>query len=93
MVSVFVRLVHTYKKVHKFLDVITYFSTREWNFSDSKMTAVWHKLGGMDQQLFDFDLRDLNWHQFAVNSAPCLRVYLLNETPDTLNLAKQRQIK
>lgn len=40
-----------YKKVHKFAEVISYFCTNEWDFSNDNVQGLWIKLNAKDKQV------------------------------------------
>ena len=79
-----------YKKIHKFVDVISYFSTQEWKFTDHNVQAVWSRMSPLDQELFDFNIARLDWQYVFRSCMQGLRIHLANETPDTLEVAKKR---
>ena len=85
------RLLKTYEKLHKFSEVISYFSTREWKFSNSNIQQLWQKLSHEDRSTFDFNISDLHWDDFFRDSIFGIRTYLLKEGPETLPDARKRR--
>jgi len=78
------RMLRTYKKIHKFMKVIEYFSMREWDFHTFNFFNLWAKLDPKDQKLFFFDMRSMNWDQFLEHYFVGIRQYLLNDPLETV---------
>lgn len=87
------RLWNAYEKIHKFSDVISYFSTKQWTFLDSNTKDLFNRLSPKDKQLFDFDLTKLDWKQYFYYHIRGLRVYLVHDSLDTVpqGLEKRRR--
>ncbi|ETN61391.1 hypothetical protein AND_006947 [Anopheles darlingi] len=84
------RLLRSYKKIHRFMDVIEYFSMREWEFKMDNMTGLWRRLSSEDQKLFFFDMRQINWDYFLEQYFCGIRRYLLNDPMETVPQAVVR---
>lgn len=78
------RMMRTYKKIHKFMNVIEYFSMREWEFHTYNFFNLWSKLDAKDQKLFFFDMRLMNWDHFLEYYFCGIRQYLLNDPLETV---------
>lgn len=78
------RLMRTYKKIHRFMAVIEYFSMRQWDFKMHNMNALWRKLSNADQKLFFFDMRQINWDFFLEQYFCGIRQYLLHDPLETV---------
>ncbi|XP_049767124.1 fatty acyl-CoA reductase wat-like [Schistocerca cancellata] len=85
----------TYNKVHKFTGVLERFSTNEWEFEEDNVITLLQRLGTVDRKLFPFDVKDLDWECLLSISTRGLRVYLANDSFDTLDAArvKYRRLK
>ncbi|KAF2895081.1 hypothetical protein ILUMI_11093, partial [Ignelater luminosus] len=81
-------MVQGYKKLEKFFDVISYFSTQNWKFHNNNTQQLWRKLNKEDQNLFDFDLDALEWGSYFYTYARGGRVYVLKDPLDTLPQGK-----
>lgn len=79
-----------YKKIHKFSDVISYFSLRSWNFANDNVNSLWKTLGDSDQALFNFDMSTLDWNKFFISTVDGLRLYMFKETLDNVEYARKR---
>lgn len=82
------RMLRTYKKIHKFMHVIEYFSMRQWDFHTKNTFQLWSNMNPKDKKLFFFDMRQLNWDSFLEFYFRGIRQYLLNDpiesVPDAL---------
>lgn len=83
-------LLKTYKKIHRFMDVIEYFSMRQWEFQMDNMNGVWKALTPRDQELFNFDMAKLDWDNFLHHYYRGIRQYLLKDPMDTIPEASAR---
>ncbi|PNF31087.1 Fatty acyl-CoA reductase wat [Cryptotermes secundus] len=81
---------NAYKKIHKFVDVISYFCTQQWKFTNHNVQAVWRRMTPLDQRLFDFNIADIDWESVFKASMQGLRIHMAEETPDTLEVARKR---
>nr|CAD7442599.1 unnamed protein product [Timema bartmani] len=80
----------TYRKIHRFTGIISYFSMKEFKFDDNNVDSMWEKMGAKDRQLFDFNIASLNWKSTISNGILGLRLYLVNDPIETLPEAKKR---
>ncbi|XP_021941668.1 fatty acyl-CoA reductase wat-like, partial [Zootermopsis nevadensis] len=79
-----------YKKIHKFVDVISYFSTQQWKFTNDNVQTLWKRMSPEDQKLFDFNIANIDWQSVFKDSMLGLRTYMAQDTPDTIEPAKKR---
>lgn len=81
------KLWNAYEKIHKFSEVISYFSTKQWKFVDSNTRGLIDRLSSRDRELFDFDLALLDWKEYFYHHVRGLRVYLIKDELDTVERA------
>ncbi|XP_076672852.1 fatty acyl-CoA reductase wat-like isoform X1 [Andrena cerasifolii] len=86
-------LLDTYKKIHKFINVIHYFSTHEWNFSDDNVQKLWQGLNCTDQGIFMFNIKNLDWNNYFYGTVRGIRMFLMKESPNTVEAARRRYQK
>jgi len=84
------KLLKIYKKINKFCYVISYFSTRDWKFTDGNVQELWQKLDEDDRKLFDFNLDELDWEKYFYTYVRGIRLYLLKDDMSTLPQAIAR---
>ncbi|XP_032674193.1 fatty acyl-CoA reductase wat-like [Odontomachus brunneus] len=88
-------LLKTYKKIHIFCDVISYFSTRQWQFRNDSVIRLWDSLNQTDREIFDFNILDLSWKEYFKNLMVGLRIYIAKDPMDNLKegAAKLKKLK
>lgn len=86
-------LVKGYQKIEKFLNVLAYFATRQWNFTNNNTQSLWKKLNEEDQRLFDFDMDAFDWDSYFFTYARGGRVYLLKDPLETLPQGRIKYLK
>lgn len=79
-----------YKKIHKFCDIIGYFATNEWHFSNDNVQRLWQRLDEGDKRIFFFNMDDINWDEFLKDGIYGLRTYLMKDDPSTIPSALKR---
>ncbi|XP_023036336.1 fatty acyl-CoA reductase wat [Drosophila willistoni] len=84
------KLMKTYKKIHRFMTVISYFSLREWNFQVHNVQNLWSRMTKTDKNIFFFDMRQLDWDLFLQQYLLGIRQYLLNDPLETIPKALVR---
>ncbi|XP_066251790.1 fatty acyl-CoA reductase wat-like isoform X2 [Euwallacea similis] len=84
------KMMAIYKKIHKFSNVISYFSTHDWQIRTDNVLWVQNRLQEMDQKLFLSDLRKIDWKEYYEFYVKGVRVYLLKDPLDTIDKAKVR---
>lgn len=82
------RLLKVYKKIHKFMDVLNYFSTQEWKFTNDRFHALIAKLTSKDREKFFCDIRNIDWNVYFETYISGIRVYLIKDPLDTLPQAR-----
>jgi fatty acyl-CoA reductase len=79
-----------YKKINRFINVISYFGTRDWKFTNKNVQGLWEKLNEDDRKLFDFDIEGLDWDKYFYTYVRGVRIYLMK---DELATVPQAQAK
>ncbi|XP_032686156.1 fatty acyl-CoA reductase wat-like [Odontomachus brunneus] len=79
-----------YKKIHNFSNVIHYFTTREWTYTNDNIHAMWHRLSKEDQRLLNFNMKGFDWPKYLDNHIKGLRIYLLKDDISSLEASRIR---
>ncbi|EFA05103.1 fatty acyl-CoA reductase wat isoform X2 [Tribolium castaneum] len=87
------RLVSMYSKIHKFSDVIAFFCTREWKFTNDNVENLWEKMNTADKELFPLSITTVPWITYFRGYFKGIRVHLLNDPMSTLDEARARKRK
>ncbi|OAD52165.1 hypothetical protein WN48_02768 [Eufriesea mexicana] len=82
------RMLKVYKKIHKFMDVLNYFTTKEWKFSNDNIKSLLNKLSEKDRENFACDITQVNWDHYFRAYVQGIRVYLIKDPLDTLPQAR-----
>jgi len=70
--------------------VISYFSTRDWKFTNKNVQDLWQKLDEDDKKLFDFNIDELDWDRYFYSYVRGIRLYLLKDDFSTIPQALAR---
>jgi len=84
------KMLQVYRKIHRFCDVIYYFTNGQWYFTNQNVQQLWNKLTPQDQQLFFFNMAELNWSEVISMSIFGIRTYLMKEDPNNIPEALKR---
>lgn len=68
--------------------VITYFSTREWIFTNDNVKKLWADISDSDKELFPFNISRVNWDTYHKHQVYGIRQYVLKEDITTVPAAK-----
>lgn len=85
----FFRLLDSYRKLHKFADVISYFSLKSWTFHDDNTRGLLSRLSKLDQNLFQFDICKLQWDDYFEKHVVGIRKYILHDSDKTFSEGKK----
>lgn len=83
-------MVALYQRIHRALGILEYFTTKEWVFHANNVTALMGELEGRDKQIFNFDLKGIDWTDYVVNYVKGVRKYLLKEDDSTIPAARTK---
>ncbi|KAJ3619069.1 hypothetical protein MTP99_005856 [Tenebrio molitor] len=82
--------VKNYRRLHKAMDLISYFAIRRWSFEQDNVLELWDQMGNEDKKMFNFNMEDTDWVKYNRDSILGLRMYLLKETLDTIPKGKKK---
>ena len=72
------------------MDVLNYFTTKEWQFSNERVNALIDKMSKRDREIFLCDMKEINWDKFFQTYIKGIRIYLIKDPMDTLPKALVR---
>ncbi|XP_044763926.1 fatty acyl-CoA reductase wat-like isoform X2 [Coccinella septempunctata] len=84
-------MLNMYRKIHKFSNVLSFFSTREWKFSNDNVIKLWNKLDDTERKLFFFDMKSLDLWAYYKTYFYGIRRYIMKDSVDSLEAAKRKQ--
>ncbi|XP_023238988.1 fatty acyl-CoA reductase 1-like [Centruroides sculpturatus] len=82
-------LVNLYKKVHLKMKQMDYFLDKEWKFDVSNYKKLLESLSKEDKQLFNCDVRSIEWLNYVEISVKNNRFFLMNEDEESLPRARK----
>ncbi|GJQ85401.1 hypothetical protein Trydic_g10175 [Trypoxylus dichotomus] len=87
------RMIKLYFKVHKFLDVLSYFSSKEWKCNNDNVVKLWCKMSPRDKEIYPFSMATVHWTVYFKSYMLGIRKYLLKDSEQTLTKAKKRRLR
>lgn len=83
-------MLKTYKKIHKFANVISFFCTNEWTFTNDNVQELWANLNDDDKKLFYFDMSSLDWDEYIRHYMLGMRVHLFKDDLSNADEARKK---
>lgn len=84
------RMVQTYQRLHRTMEVMEYLTTRSWQWTHNHMELVRGHMSPEDQKTFNFDPRILHWPTYIENFCYGTKKFLLKEDASGLPAARAR---
>ena len=72
------------------MDVLNYFSTKEWKFSNDNVKGLLNKMTKEDRENFAFDITEIDWDHYFRMYVRGIRMYLIKDPLDTLPKARAK---
>ncbi|KAK6032627.1 NAD-binding protein [Ostertagia ostertagi] len=82
------RNVQLYSRVWRMVEALHYFTTQGWTFQSKNLPKLWSSMSAHDQQLFNFDIRQLDWDSYLFDYVMGIKQYILKENLDNLQVAR-----
>ncbi|XP_033326353.2 putative fatty acyl-CoA reductase CG8306 [Megalopta genalis] len=83
-------LIKLHTNINNSLDRLTRFIFTEWKYHNPSQIELHKSLSEEDKQLFNLDIKTLEWLEFFINLQQGVRIYLNNESPKLLNKARSK---
>ncbi|ESN90598.1 hypothetical protein HELRODRAFT_70906 [Helobdella robusta] len=84
------RMVETYNRLHRTMEVLEYFTTRSWEWTHAHLDVLKNNLTQEELKTFSFDPRVLHWPTYIENFCLGTKKFLLKEDPAGLPAARAR---
>jgi fatty acyl-CoA reductase len=68
---------------------VKYFCQREWMYHDTNLRSLLAKLTPEDRDIFNFDIKQVNWNEYLESCVKGLRQYILKDQINTLPAARK----
>lgn len=70
------------------MEVLDYFTTKKWTFTNDHVRNLVEKLDSKDRSLFNMDMKDIVWDTYFQYYIRGIRLYLIKDPMDTLPQAR-----
>lgn len=83
-------MLKVYDEVQPTCDLVSFCSTRQQQqrYRDHNVRALWSAMSVSDQQVFDFNVKAVDWDEYFYTQCRGIRVYTLRDNLDTVRAAK-----
>ncbi|KAI5638123.1 male sterility protein domain-containing protein [Phthorimaea operculella] len=85
------QFVKLYTKAYKLFTLNGYYTTNEWKFSDRNLTILQKNMSEADRQIYNFDVKDIDWTEFMMVWAIGLRKYIVKDGLKDTEYAVRKQ--
>ncbi|KAJ2938365.1 hypothetical protein O0L34_g13290 [Tuta absoluta] len=85
------QFVKLYTKAYKLFTLNGYYTTNEWKFSDRNLTILRKNMSEADRQIYNFDVKDIDWTEFMMVWAIGLRKYIVKDGLKDTEYAVRKQ--
>ncbi|XP_019874561.2 putative fatty acyl-CoA reductase CG5065 isoform X4 [Aethina tumida] len=82
-------LLRVQKRIAKGFEVFEYYANNQWDFNNDEARATRALLNPRERQIYKVDGEGMNYHDYFEDCTHCARLFLLNETDDTIPAAKR----
>ena len=66
-------------KMYKMITVFSFFSCNQWNFDDQNTEALYNNLSKEDQQIFNFDMKNIDYREYLTSVGIGIRKYIVKD--------------
>uniref|UniRef100_A0A914ZEZ5 Fatty acyl-CoA reductase n=1 Tax=Parascaris univalens TaxID=6257 RepID=A0A914ZEZ5_PARUN len=73
------QFVRIYGKVWRMIETLHYFTTHGWNFESKGLLSMWDSLCDEDKEVFNFDVRQLDWNSYLFDYLMGVKRYVIKE--------------
>lgn len=84
-------MVRIQKRISDGLEVLQYFTTREWVFHNTNLLILWGDMSSKDKKLFPIDFLNIDEIEYIKNVILGARQYCMKENLSTLPRARIHQ--
>jgi len=83
------KFVRIQNKLWKAVEVLEYFTSREWHWTNDNILFLKEQLNSSDQEEYDFDVRNIDWEVYLDNYCLGTKQYALKEDMALLPVAQE----
>lgn len=82
-------MVKVQKRIKIGLEVLTYYTIRNWYFPNDNLKQLREKLTPHDREIFYTDFNQIDWNEYFLSFILGARKYCVREDPSTLPRARK----
>lgn len=79
-----------YDKFDRHLGMLEFFSTKDWYFYNDNVRSLYSELNATDKDVFNFDVKTIDWKSYLLSYCFGIRQYLLKEDLSTVKDGKRQ---
>ncbi|KAK5638591.1 hypothetical protein RI129_012886 [Pyrocoelia pectoralis] len=79
-----------YKKMKFYCELVEYVTLKQWDFKDSNTQILWNSLEIEDKNVFNFNVKDINWENFYCNVVSGVRQNILKDDMSSIEKARTK---
>ena len=76
------QLLEAVSKIDFLTESFKFFVTQEWIFDSNKTIDLQNEMSAADREIFNFDLRKLEWETFLYNYLYGVQKFIIGDDPD-----------
>ncbi|GAB1862035.1 Fatty acyl-CoA reductase [Camponotus japonicus] len=82
-------MIRMQNKVNTGLELLQYYTMKEWNFRHDNLRDLQHRLCSSDRETFFMDTKLISWNEYLLTYILGIRQYFLKDDPSTLSRARR----
>lgn len=82
--------VRLYGKAHHAMNCLEFYTTHQWNFISKNPAKLMSKLCHQDREIFNFDVRCIDWKSYMQTYVCGVRQFILKDSPSSLPAARSK---
>ncbi|KAK5648490.1 hypothetical protein RI129_003382 [Pyrocoelia pectoralis] len=84
------QILKMYKKMNLYCELVKFVTLKQRNFKDSNTQILWNSLGIDDKNVFNFNVKDINWENFYYNLVSDIRQNILKDDMSSIEKARTK---
>jgi fatty acyl-CoA reductase len=85
--------VRVQKKISKAVEILEYFTTKDWEFTNDNFLALMNSMNDHDKKEFYLDIRPLNWKTYIEQYCLGAKIHLLKEDISNVEYCRRKLAK
>lgn len=82
-------MVNIQKRLQGGLDLLQYYTTKEWNFTNKKIVEICSKLDPSEKECFNTDVKSVQWETYVRDMLLGTRKFILKDDMSSMPKARR----